>query len=75
MRIIGTILMLLGAFALVAVALSVFGPGFRAEGIAVGAVVTSVPATLMLGLCMFVGGAYLRRRARRRAAAGPSPRT
>lgn len=73
MRIAGTLLMLLGAFALVAVALSVFGPGFRAEGFDVGAVVTSVPGTLLAGICALVGGAYLRRRARRRATAGPPP--
>ena len=74
MRIVGTILMLAGAFALVAVALAIFGPGLRAEGINVGGVVTSVPATLVAGICAFVGGAYLRRRARRPATGASPPR-
>jgi hypothetical protein len=74
MRIVGTILMLFGAFALVAVALTVFGPGFHAEGIAVHGVVTSVPGTLATGVCALIAGAYVRRRARRRAIAGPPPR-
>jgi hypothetical protein len=67
MRIAGTLLMLVGAFAFVAVALVVFGPGFRARGVNVGAAVTSVPATLVAGTLAFVCGAYLRRRARDRA--------
>lgn len=74
MRIAGTILMLLGAFALVAVALAVFGPGFGTNGIQAGAAVTSVPGTLVTGICALIGGAFLRRRARRRAIAGPLPR-
>jgi hypothetical protein len=71
MRITGTLLMLVGAFALVAVALTVFGPSLRAEGINVGAVVTSVPAVLIAGTLAFVCGAYLRRRARERARVRP----
>lgn len=59
MRIAGTLLMLLGVFALIAAALAVFGP----SGIAVGGVVTSVPGTLVFGLLALVAGAHLRRRA------------
>ena len=66
MRIAGTLLMLLGAFALVAVALAVFGPSLRMERIAVGAVVTSIPGTLIFGLLALAAGAYLRRRAQMR---------
>ena len=70
MRTVGTLLMLCGAFALVAVAVVIFGPGLRAEGIVVGGAVTSVPATLAFGLSALVVGAYLRRRATVRARRG-----
>ncbi|MDQ3997725.1 MAG: hypothetical protein M3303_12010, partial [Gemmatimonadota bacterium] len=53
MRIAGTLLMLLGAFAFVAVALAVFGPGFQTRGINVGGAVTSVPGTLVAGTLAF----------------------
>jgi hypothetical protein len=66
MRIAGTLLMLLGVCALIAVALAIFGPSLRTERIAVAAVVTSVPGTLIFGLLALVAGAYLRRRANTR---------
>jgi hypothetical protein len=69
MRIAGTLLMLLGAFLLAAVTLSEFGFVMR-EGVAVGAVVTSVPATIVAGILALVAGAYLRRRAKARDAGG-----
>ncbi|MFN2564157.1 MAG: hypothetical protein ABR499_04010 [Gemmatimonadaceae bacterium] len=66
MRIAGAVLMLCGAFFLVAVALATFGPDLRAERVAVGAYVTSVPSTLIVGIDTLVAGAYLRRRAKAR---------
>jgi hypothetical protein len=73
MRIAGTLLMLVGVFALIAVAVAVFGPSLRTERFAVGAVVTSVPGTLIFGLLALIAGAYLRRRAQmRRSRTEPS---
>jgi hypothetical protein len=66
MRIAGTLLMLLGVFALIAVALAVFGPSLHTERFAVGAVVTSVGGTVIFGLLALAAGAYLRRRAQMR---------
>jgi hypothetical protein len=66
MRIAGTLLMLLGVFALVAVALAIFGPSLHTERFAVGAVVTSIGGTVIFGLLALAAGAYLRRRAQMR---------
>ena len=63
MRILGTILMLVGVFVLIAAALSVFGMNLRANGMDVIGNVTSAPGAVITGVILMIGGAWLRRRA------------
>jgi hypothetical protein len=65
MKIVGTILMVVGAFGMVAAVLSLFGPSLKANGIDVVADVTSVPGALIGGALLLFAGAFLRRRAAR----------
>ena len=63
MRGCGTFLMVLGAFLLIATALTLLGPTLDASGINMFAVVTSVPGALLTGAALLFIGALLRRRA------------
>jgi len=65
MRVFATIMMIVGAFAMLAAVLALFGPSLRAGGIAVVAGVTSIPGALVGGAVFLVTGAWLRRRAAR----------
>jgi hypothetical protein len=69
MRLLGTALMIMGLFSMIAAALEVFEPELRETGISIFAVVTSVPGALIGGAFMIVAGALLRRWGTRRRAA------
>ena len=49
MRVFATIMMIVGAFAMLAAVLALFGPSLRAGGIAVVPGVTSIPGALVGG--------------------------
>jgi uncharacterized membrane-anchored protein len=63
MRTLGSILIILGALALAAALLSLFGPQFRSHGVITSVVVTSVRGAFIGGVACIVIGAVLRRRA------------
>jgi hypothetical protein len=62
MKPIGTILVVLGTLVLAAAALSVFGTRLREAGIDIVGYVTSVPYAALVGVILFLGGLWLRRR-------------
>lgn len=76
MKTVGTILVVLGGFALASVVLSLFGTRLREVGIDIVAYVTSVRYTLLAGSILLVFGLWLRRRGPRvvkgKGSSGPS---
>ena len=62
MRILGTVLLILGAFFLAAAMLAVLGPSLRAEGMNVFGTVTSIPGAFAVGAVLVLAGIWLRRR-------------
>jgi hypothetical protein len=60
--------MLLGAFVMIAAAVSLFGMNPRAGGIDVFATGAAAPGALIGGAFVMIGGAWLRRRAKLRSA-------
>jgi hypothetical protein len=71
MRILGSVLMALGTFLLLAAVLSLVGPELQQSGLDVRGWVTSFHASVLLGVILLGAGALLRRRARRGARVGP----
>lgn len=65
MRILGTVLMLLGVLAVAAALLAFAAPGLREIGFVLVAGVTSPRGALAGGVVLLVAGAVLRRRALR----------
>jgi hypothetical protein len=63
MRRFGTILMVVGAFVMIAAVLALLGPTLESGGINVTGFVTSVPGALLTGAALLFIGAMLRRRA------------
>jgi len=64
----GTVLIVVGAFALAASVLSMFGTRLQEAGIDIVAHVTSMPYTILFGVLLVLGGLWLRRRHDNRAA-------
>jgi LPXTG-motif cell wall-anchored protein len=65
MRIIGSLLMAIGTFLILAAVLSLAGPELVRGGVDVSGSVSSFEWTLLVGVILLGGGALLRRRARR----------
>ena len=65
MKAVGTILVVVGSFALAAAMLSTFGTRLREAGIDIVAYVTSVRYTLLAGSILLLFGLWLRRRGSR----------
>jgi hypothetical protein len=63
MRTLGSVLMIVGALAVAAAVLSLFGPQLRSHGVLTSVAVSSVRGAVIGGLACLLIGAVLRRRA------------
>ena len=68
MRVAGTSLMVVGAAVMVLAATSLFGMNVRVNGSDMFPAVLSAPAAFVGGVILIIGGAWLRRRAKRNRA-------
>ena len=68
MRIAGISLMVVGAAVMVLATTSLFGMNVRVSGSDMFPAVISIPGAFVTGAILMMGGAWLRRRAKRRSA-------